>query len=99
MDGRFGRLGGESWDSRSPLRESLDGDTADNRFVGQPYSWEPKIWDPQAPSEQIRPVFYSPSLPDWLTWDDGKLVGTPTHPAEPVNVVAKADVSCDQHPG
>lgn len=61
----------------------------------QKYEWEPKIWDPQAASDAIRPHFKSPpgALPSWLKWeDDLKLVGVPVAPAGPVQITAIADV-------
>lgn len=65
-------------------------------LVGAVYEWEPRIWDPQAASETIKPVFRSPSgtLPPWLTWVDGvKLTGVPEVPDVPFPVTAIADVS------
>lgn len=62
-------------------------------MINKPYEWEPRIWDPQAPSEQIKPNFFSPpnTLPAWLSWVDGKLIGTPTQQAGPFTVIAKAE--------
>jgi hypothetical protein len=61
--------------------------------INQRYEWEPKIWDPMAPSSSIKPTFTSPpgSLPHWLSWEDGKLTGVPDQPHPPVNVHVKAD--------
>lgn len=61
---------------------------------GQRWEWEPKIWDPQAASETIKPTFSSPpgNLPPWLSWEDGtKLVGTPEAPTDPLTIVAVAE--------
>lgn len=60
------------------------------------YEWEPRIWDPQAASDTIKPIFHSPagSLPSWLSWVDGvKLAGLPEGPTNPFPVTAIADVS------
>jgi hypothetical protein len=66
------------------------------RLVNQKYEWEPKIWDPQAASETIHPVFKSPAgtLPFWLKWEEGgtKLVGIPTEPTGPIIITALAEV-------
>ena len=72
-------------------------DYADHHsLVNQKYEWEPKIWDPQAASENIRSSFRSPpnSLPCWLRWEEGtKLVGVPEGPTAPIQITALADVS------
>lgn len=62
--------------------------------INQRYEWEPKIWDPMAPSSSIKPTFSSPpgTLPHWLHWEDGtRLVGVPDAPQPPIHVQAKAD--------
>lgn len=73
--------------------------------VNQRYEWEPKIWDPMAPSASIKPTFKSPPglLPPWLMWeDDMRLVGVPdVGPHPPIHVVAIAQVRlfCDSAGG
>jgi hypothetical protein len=65
------------------------------RLVNQKYEWEPKIWDPQAASETIRPTFKSPpgTLPAWLKWEEStKLIGIPTEPTGPLVITAIAEV-------
>lgn len=62
--------------------------------MNQHYEWEPRIWDPQAASETLNPVFRSPAgtLPPWLHWeDDAKLVGTPTAASGPIPIIAVAE--------
>ena len=62
--------------------------------MNQQYEWEPRIWDPQAASDTLKPVFRSPpgALPPWLHWeDDAKLVGTPTEPSAPITITAIAE--------
>lgn len=66
----------------------------DPRLVHQQYEWEPRIWDPQAASDTLKPTFTSPpgSLPPWLHWEDGaKLVGTPAEPSPPMTITAIAE--------
>lgn len=58
------------------------------------FEWEPKIWDPMAPSANIKPAFSSPpgSLPPWLNWEDGvRLTGVPDKPSPPIHVQATAE--------
>jgi hypothetical protein len=64
------------------------------RLVNQKYEWEPKVWDPQAASETIHPIFKSPpgTLPAWLKWEEGKLVGIPVEASNPVTITAQAEV-------
>ncbi len=59
------------------------------------YEYEPRIWDPQNAAETIHPTFSSPpgSLPEWLKWEDGKLVGIPTQLQDGIEVVVLATVS------
>jgi hypothetical protein len=67
------------------------------RTVGKMYEYEPKVWDPQAAVETIKPTFSSPhgSLPHWLRWDNTgtKLVGVADCPSNPFTVEVIADVS------
>jgi len=86
------RLPGGSWVFR-PFNRRIIGQPNAFALVNQKYEWEPKIWDPQAASETIHPVFKSPpgSLPNWLRWDEGKLVGTPTEPSGPIVITALAE--------
>ncbi|GAA6058162.1 hypothetical protein JCM3770_007034 [Rhodotorula araucariae] len=44
-------------------------------FVGLTWQWAPRVWDPQCSSAAIDASFMSPSLPDWLVWDDNVLQG------------------------
>ncbi|TNY19212.1 hypothetical protein DMC30DRAFT_333419, partial [Rhodotorula diobovata] len=44
-------------------------------FVGLTWQWAPRVWDPQCSSAAIDASFMSPSLPDWLSWDDNVLQG------------------------
>ncbi|BGP45987.1 hypothetical protein JCM10450v2_001826 [Rhodotorula kratochvilovae] len=44
-------------------------------FVGLSWQWAPRVWDPQCSSAAIDASFMSPSLPDWLVWEDNVLQG------------------------
>ncbi|GAA5845603.1 hypothetical protein JCM9279_006046 [Rhodotorula babjevae] len=44
-------------------------------FVGLTWQWAPRVWDPQCSSAAIDASFMSPSLPEWLAWDDNVLQG------------------------
>lgn len=76
------------------MRKSSSTFLTDSSVIGVRYEWEPKIWDPMAPSQNIKVTFSSPpgSLPPWLQWEDGtRLAGTPDTPQPPVHVFCKAD--------
>ncbi|KAL8293121.1 hypothetical protein RQP46_000815 [Phenoliferia psychrophenolica] len=44
-------------------------------FAGLPWSWSPRVWDPQCSVAAIGASFSSPALPSWLSWDDNVLSG------------------------
>jgi hypothetical protein len=44
-------------------------------FVGLPWVWSPRVWDPQCAISPSDAVFHSPALPSWLSWDDNVLHG------------------------
>lgn len=44
-------------------------------FAGLPWSWAPRVWDPQCSVAAIGASFSSPALPSWLRWDDNVLSG------------------------
>ncbi|GAA5967995.1 hypothetical protein JCM11641_003692 [Rhodosporidiobolus odoratus] len=44
-------------------------------FIGMPWAWAPRVWDPQCSSAAIDASFMSPSLPAWLSWEDNILSG------------------------
>ncbi|GAA6029429.1 hypothetical protein JCM8097_003674 [Rhodosporidiobolus ruineniae] len=51
-------------------------------FIGVPWSWAPRVWDPQCSSAAIDASFMSPTLPPWLVWDDNVLSGIPPESAK-----------------
>ncbi|WVF67101.1 hypothetical protein IAT40_001846 [Kwoniella sp. CBS 6097] len=77
-----------------PFKRRIIGQPNAFALVNQMYEWEPRIWDPQAASDTIKPVFDSPpgTLPPWLRWEEGtKLVGVPDQPSGPIPILVKAD--------
>lgn len=44
-------------------------------FIGLNWQWAPRVWDPQRSSDTIDASFMSPSLPDWLSWENNVLSG------------------------
>lgn len=44
-------------------------------FAGLPWSWSPRVWDPQRSGSAIGAAFSSPSLPPWLEWKNNVLSG------------------------
>ncbi|OCF30495.1 hypothetical protein I316_07878 [Kwoniella heveanensis BCC8398] len=87
------KLPGGGWVFR-PFKRRIIGQPNAFALVNQMYEWEPRIWDPQAASDTIKPTFDSPagSLPPWLRWEDGtKLVGVPDHPSGPIPIMVKAE--------
>ncbi|GMK58256.1 hypothetical protein CspeluHIS016_0502880 [Cutaneotrichosporon spelunceum] len=86
------KLPGGGWIFR-PFKRKIIGTPPTFAVINQRYEWEPKIWDPMAPSSSIKPTFSSPpgTLPHWLRWEDGKLTGVPDTPHPGVNVHVKAD--------
>ena len=44
-------------------------------FIGLPWEWSPRVWDPQCSGSAIGASFSSPALPAWLSWDDNVLSG------------------------
>ncbi|TIA95226.1 hypothetical protein E3P94_03802 [Wallemia ichthyophaga] len=37
-------------------------------YIGVPWSFTPRLWDPRNSFAQIKPTFSSPALPPWLSW-------------------------------
>ena len=84
--------------SPTRLRESIHCSLVIHKLiasvVGQEFLWDPRVWDPQAASETLRPVFSSPpgSLPPWLKWEEGnRLVGVPDQPSQPFDIKVHVD--------
>ncbi|WVQ78747.1 hypothetical protein IAT38_000834 [Cryptococcus sp. DSM 104549] len=87
------KLPGGGWVFR-PFKRRIIGQPNSYGVVNQPYEWEPRIWDPQAPSDTLHPRFSSPpgSLPAWLRWEDStKLVGVPDAPCALIHIPVLAE--------
>ncbi|CAG8641122.1 8914_t:CDS:2, partial [Paraglomus occultum] len=46
-------------------------------YVGVPYAYAPRVWDPQVNAKSIKAVFAFEGLPDWLHADNNVISGTP----------------------
>ncbi|OCF78073.1 hypothetical protein I204_00008 [Kwoniella mangroviensis CBS 8886] len=87
------KLPGGGWVFR-PFKRRIIGQPNSFALVNQKYEWEPRIWDPQAASDTIKPSFHSPpgGLPSWLHWEDStKLVGLPEQPTGPLPITVIAE--------
>ncbi|WWC87746.1 uncharacterized protein L201_002638 [Kwoniella dendrophila CBS 6074] len=87
------KLPGGGWVFR-PFKRRIIGQPNSFALVNAKYEWEPRIWDPQAASDTIKPTFHSPpgGLPSWLHWEDSvKLIGIPDQPTGPLPVTVIAD--------
>ena len=49
-------------------------------YVNEPWTWNLRIWDPQASSMNIKVVYSANTMPSWLHWEDDEkvLTGVPT---------------------
>ncbi|WFD31369.1 hypothetical protein MSPP1_002404 [Malassezia sp. CBS 17886] len=49
--------------------------------VGEPWTWNLRIWDPQASSNSIKVVYSANTLPAWIHWEDNEkvLTGVPSN--------------------
>ncbi|WVW79999.1 hypothetical protein I302_101972 [Kwoniella bestiolae CBS 10118] len=87
------KLPGGGWVFR-PFKRRIIGQPNSFALVNQKYEWEPRIWDPQAASDTIKPSFHSPpgGLPSWLRWEEStKLVGLPDQPTGPLPITVIAE--------
>lgn len=67
---------GSTWIFR-PFERRIAGSPPPLAYVGVTWSWQPRIWDPQMPSQGIPVSWNSPELPPWLSWKNGVLMGVP----------------------
>ncbi|EIW68876.1 hypothetical protein TREMEDRAFT_31188 [Tremella mesenterica DSM 1558] len=87
------KLPGGGWVFR-PFKRRIIGQPNTFAVVNQRYEWEPRIWDPQAAADTLKPTFSSPagSLPTWLNWEDNlRLVGMPNQPSQQVEITVNAE--------
>ncbi|KAG8772775.1 hypothetical protein FRC12_002905 [Ceratobasidium sp. 428] len=67
-------------------------------YHGHLWQWAPHVWDPQVSRTNITATFSSPSLPPWLSWNDGVLSGTPGPDAlnTDITVIAQVQGDCEE---
>ncbi|SCV69559.1 BQ2448_2579 [Microbotryum intermedium] len=53
----------------------IKGNAPQVAFIGLPWTWTPRVWDPQCSISPALVTFSSPSLPPWLHWHDHLLTG------------------------
>jgi hypothetical protein len=92
VEGR--KLNDGGWEFR-PFSRRIAGGPPALAYIGMPWSWSPHIWDPQAPFKGISVHYSSPSLPTWLRWQNGILMGTPSLDAESVDIIIEAKFTAD----
>ncbi|CAG8517037.1 2182_t:CDS:10 [Diversispora eburnea] len=57
-------------------------------YIGMEYRYSPRVWDPQV---NVKSVFHSPWLPEWLRWENNVLTGTPGIDSESCEITAIAN--------
>ncbi|KAG6860929.1 hypothetical protein C0995_005884 [Termitomyces sp. Mi166 len=83
------KLGDGKWEFR-PFHRKLAGTPPGVGYVGLKWSWAPHVWDPQASWQNVLVSYSSPSLPSWLSWNDGVLSGIPPPDAESCRITVNA---------
>ena len=53
-------------------------------YVGEPWTWNLRIWDPQSSASDFKVAYSATKLPSWLKWEDNDKVlsGTPSSPLD-----------------
>ncbi|KAG6877159.1 hypothetical protein C0993_009837 [Termitomyces sp. T159_Od127] len=92
------KLGDGKWEFR-PFHRRLAGTPPAVAYVGLKWSWAPHVWDPQASWQNVPVSYSSPSLPSWLSWNDGILSGVPPTDAENCRITANAKFNLDGQEG
>ncbi|KAL7751323.1 hypothetical protein RI367_003183 [Sorochytrium milnesiophthora] len=64
----------ECWEFR-PFERKIFGAVPAPLVPGVPWSWEPKVWDPQVKAPKA--TWESAWLPEWMVWQDGVLIASP----------------------
>ena len=61
-------------------------------YVNEPWTWNLRIWDPQASSMNIKVVYSANTMPSWLHWEDNEkvLTGVPTSTSQGGNLSVTA---------
>ncbi|TDL23558.1 hypothetical protein BD410DRAFT_768888 [Rickenella mellea] len=73
-----------------PFHRKSKGSPPSVAHVGLRWSSPPRIWDPQASRTNVPLELSSPALPNWLSWEDGILSGTPPPDARACDVTIEA---------
>lgn len=68
------------------------GNNAGIAYCGIRWSWQPRVYDPQASWQNVPVHYSSPSLPPWLSWDGDVLSGIPPPGAQGTNITVIAKV-------
>ncbi|KAJ7510075.1 hypothetical protein B0H11DRAFT_2269571 [Mycena galericulata] len=92
------KLGDGLWEFR-PFHRKIAGNPASVAYCGITWSWQPRIWDPQACWQNVPVHYSSPSLPPWLQWKDDVLSGTPPANAESCDITTHAKFTLDGQEG
>lgn len=73
------RLPDGGWTFRS-FTPKIAGPSSTMAHVGEPWSWNLRVWDPQGTTCGIKVVYTTNKLPSWIRWKDDEkvLTGTPT---------------------
>jgi hypothetical protein len=84
-----------------PFHRRLTGSPNGVAYIGINWSWTPRVWFPQGPSDNrghnrpTIPIEYSSpegSLPSWLSWNNGVLSGTPPAGSDSCDLTVEASV-------
>lgn len=61
-------------------------------YINEPWTWNLRIWDPQASHTNIKVVYSANTMPSWLHWEDDEkvLTGVPQHTSQGGNVSVTA---------
>ncbi|KAH0583735.1 hypothetical protein H2248_009340 [Termitomyces sp. 'cryptogamus'] len=92
------KLGDGKWEFR-PFHRKLAGTPPPVAYVGLKWSWAPHVWDPQASWQNVPVSYSSPSLPLWLSWNDGVISGVPPPDAEDCRITVDAKFNLDGQEG
>ncbi|KAL7416110.1 hypothetical protein BDY24DRAFT_254910 [Mrakia frigida] len=78
----------------------ITGNFSQAAYIGVPWQWAPRVWDPHTTASTIKAVFSSPpgSLPTWLAWTDNVLAGTAPVNAMSVEIETIASYTEDLQP-
>lgn len=77
------RLPGGGWEFFA-FAPKIAGATSKVAYVGEKWSWNLRIWDPQGSNSNIKVVYSANTMPQWLHWDEAEnvLAGIPQDSSE-----------------